>query len=63
LTGISWDHSEERFKNLCHHEMERRSAPVKRSEINFYEPMGRFPTVGEDEPACRLLCTEYPAAE
>ena len=27
----------------------------------FYEQMGRFPTVAEDEPPYRLLCTEYPA--
>lgn len=29
----------------------------------FYERMGRFPTIEEDEPAYRLLCTEYPDAE
>lgn len=29
----------------------------------FYEPLGRFPTIEEDEPAYRLLCTEYPAAK
>ena len=29
----------------------------------FYEPMGRFPTIEEDEPAYRLLCNEYPQAE
>lgn len=26
----------------------------------FYEKMGRFPTIEEDEPAYRLLCNEYP---
>lgn len=26
----------------------------------FLEKVGRFPTIEEDEPACRLLCTEYP---
>ena len=26
----------------------------------FYEPLGRFPTIEEDEPPYRLLCTEYP---
>ncbi len=26
----------------------------------FYEPIGRFPTIEEDEPPYRLLCTEYP---
>ena len=29
----------------------------------FYEPLGRFSTVEEDEPAYRLLCNEYPAAK
>lgn len=28
----------------------------------FYEPVGRFPTIEEDEPAYRLLCNEYPPA-
>jgi len=28
----------------------------------FYDKMGRFPTIEEDEPAYRLLCTEYPSA-
>ena len=27
------------------------------------EALGRFPTIEEDEPAYRLLCTEYPAAK
>lgn len=26
----------------------------------FYEPIGRFPNIEEDEEAYRLLCTEYP---
>ena len=26
----------------------------------FYEPVGRFPAIEEDEEAYRLLCTEYP---
>ena len=29
----------------------------------FYERMGRFPTIEEDEPIYRYLCTEYPEAE
>lgn len=29
----------------------------------FYEPVGRFPEIEEDEPAYRLLCNEYPAAK
>ncbi|MDD2960301.1 MAG: D-lyxose/D-mannose family sugar isomerase [Lachnospiraceae bacterium] len=29
----------------------------------FYEPLGRFPTIEEDEPAYRVLCTEYPKAK
>lgn len=28
----------------------------------FYEPLGRFSTIEEDESAYRLLCNEYPAA-
>ena len=28
----------------------------------FYDEIGRFPTIEEDEPAYRLLCTEYPEA-
>lgn len=28
----------------------------------FLEPLGRFPAIEEDEPAFRLLCTEYPKA-
>ncbi|MDO4549419.1 MAG: D-lyxose/D-mannose family sugar isomerase [Clostridia bacterium] len=26
----------------------------------FLEKVGRFPTIEEDEPPCRLLCNEYP---
>lgn len=33
------------------------------NDNRFYEPMGRFPVIEEDEPAYRLLCTEYPAAK
>lgn len=33
------------------------------SDNRFYEPLGRFPTIEEDEPAYRLLCTEYPPAQ
>jgi D-lyxose ketol-isomerase len=29
----------------------------------FLEPLGRFPEIEEDEPAFRLLCSEYPKAE
>lgn len=29
----------------------------------FYETMGRFPEIEEDEPAYRLLCNEYPEAK
>lgn len=28
----------------------------------FYEPVGRFPEIEEDEPPYRLLCNEYPKA-
>ena len=33
------------------------------NDNRFYEPIGRFPTIEEDEPAYRLLCNEYPAAQ
>lgn len=33
------------------------------NDNRFYEPIGRFPAIEEDEPAYRLLCNEYPAAE
>lgn len=29
----------------------------------FYEPLGRFPVIEEDEPPYRLLCNEYPTAK
>ncbi len=29
----------------------------------FYEDMGRFPIIEEDEAPYRLLCNEYPAAK
>lgn len=29
----------------------------------FKEPLGRFPVIEEDEPAYRVLCTEYPDAK
>lgn len=32
------------------------------NDNRFYEPLGRFPKIEEDEPAYRLLCNEYPAA-
>ena len=33
------------------------------NDNRFYESVGRFPTIEEDEPAYRLLCNEYPKAE
>lgn len=33
------------------------------NDNRFYEPMGRFPEIEEDEPPYRLLCNEYPSAE
>ena len=33
------------------------------TDNRFNPPRGRFPAVDEDEPAYRLLCNEYPAAE
>jgi D-lyxose ketol-isomerase len=33
------------------------------TDNRFLEPVGRFPTVEEDEPPYRLLCGEYPRAK
>lgn len=33
------------------------------TDNRFYEEMGRFPEIEEDEPAYRLLCFEYPEAK
>ena len=33
------------------------------TDNRFEPPMGRFPTIEEDEPPYRLLCNEYPAAK
>lgn len=30
------------------------------TDNRFYEPVGRFPEIEEDEPPYRLLCNEYP---
>ena len=30
------------------------------TDNRFLKPLGRFPTIEEDEPPYRLLCTEYP---
>ena len=32
------------------------------NDNRFYEPMGRFPVIEEDELPYRLLCNEYPKA-
>ena len=32
------------------------------TDNRFYEPLGRFPAIEEDEPPLYLLCNEYPAA-
>ena len=32
------------------------------TDNRFYEPVGRFPAIEEDEPPYRLLCSEYPPA-
>ena len=32
------------------------------NDNRFYEPIGRFPAIEEDEEPYRLLCNEYPAA-
>jgi len=31
-----------------------------RTDNRFYEPVGRFPEIEEDEPPLYLLCTDYP---
>lgn len=33
------------------------------ADNRFYEKVGRFPKIDEDEPPYRLLCNEYPAAK
>ncbi|HWP52377.1 MAG TPA: D-lyxose/D-mannose family sugar isomerase [Clostridia bacterium] len=33
------------------------------SDNRFYEPIGRFPSIEEDEKPYRLLCNEYPPAK
>jgi len=33
------------------------------TDNRFYQPIGRFPKIEEDEPAYRLLCNEYPPAK
>lgn len=33
------------------------------TDNRFYEKLGRFPAIEEDEPPYRLLCSEYPAAK
>ncbi len=33
------------------------------SDNCFLDPLGRFPSIEEDEPPYRLLCTEYPHAK
>ena len=33
------------------------------TDNRFYEPVGRFPVIEEDEEPYRLLCNEYPSAE
>lgn len=54
-------------------ELEPGTGPVLLGEVSmcnddntdnrFYEPIGRFPEIEEDEPPYRLLCNEYPAAK
>ena len=33
------------------------------TDNRFLDPLGRFPTIEEDEPPYRLLCNEYPSAK
>ena len=54
-------------------EVEEGSGPVLLGEVSqcnddnvdnrFYEKMGRFPKIEEDEAPYRLLCNEYPEAK
>ena len=54
-------------------EVEPGSGPVLLGEVSqcnddntdnrFYEKLGRFPAIEEDEAPYRLLCNEYPAAK
>ena len=54
-------------------EVEPGTGPVLLGEVSqcnddntdnrFYEPLGRFPAIEEDEPPYRLLCNEYPPAK
>ncbi len=54
-------------------EVEAGGGPVLLGEVSecnddntdnrFYEPVGRFPAIEEDEEPYRLLCNEYPIAE
>ncbi|MEA5047407.1 MAG: D-lyxose/D-mannose family sugar isomerase [Eubacteriales bacterium] len=60
---------------LLYHDftVEAGSGPVLLGEVSmcnddvhdnrFYEPLGRFSTIEEDEPAYRLLCNEYPTVK
>ena len=59
------------FQNMYHDfELEPGTGPVLLGEVSmcnddendnrFYEPIGRFPEIEEDEPPYRLLCNEYP---
>ncbi|MDF2887196.1 MAG: hypothetical protein K0R23_1581 [Lacrimispora sp.] len=34
-----------------------------KEDNRFYQPIGRFPKIEDDEPPYRLLCNEYPEAE
>lgn len=55
-----------------YHDFMTESGPVLLGEVSmcnddendnrFYESVGRFPTIEEDEAPYRLLCTEYPKA-
>ena len=62
------------FQNMYHDfELEPGTGPVLLGEVSmcnddehdnrFYEPIGRFPEIEEDESPYRLLCNEYPKWE
>lgn len=59
-------------RSYLYHDFMTESGPVLLGEVSmcnddendnrFYESVGRFPTIEEDEAPYRLLCTEYPKA-
>ena len=68
------EHQQQLFLQMYHDfEVEEGTGPVLLGEVSqcnddnvdnrFYEKMGRFPEIEEDEAPYRLLCNEYPEAK